>query len=59
VFSLKEAATAVFGPFDGNGFVAGLRLGPSIVYVMPGPMESNTTAIPTLAELAKYVRESD
>jgi G:T/U-mismatch repair DNA glycosylase len=28
---VRGAATGVFGPFDGNGFVAGLRLGPSIV----------------------------
>jgi TDG/mug DNA glycosylase family protein len=56
VFAFKGAAEALFDPFQGNGFVPGLRLGPSEVFVMPGPMESDVTAQPTLAALAERVR---
>jgi len=56
VFTFKRAAQAVFGRFQGNGFVPGLRLGQSEVYVMPGPMENHVTARPTLARLAERVR---
>jgi mismatch-specific thymine-DNA glycosylase len=58
VFTFKDTAKAVFGPFPGNGFVPGLRVGKAKVYVMPGPMERTVTAGPTLATLAKWVRTS-
>jgi TDG/mug DNA glycosylase family protein len=44
IFSFKKAATTVLGKFEGNGFVPGLRLGDSKVFVMPGPMEPRRTA---------------
>ena len=56
VFTYKDAAKAVFGEFPGNGFVPGLHVGPAGVYVMPGPMESNDTAKPTLVALGTRVR---
>ena len=52
IFTFKKAAVTLFGPFPGNGFVPGLRLASSEVFVMPAPYESNTTAIPTLEALA-------
>jgi double-stranded uracil-DNA glycosylase len=56
VFAFKPAAVAVFEQrFDGNGFVPGLRLGRSDVFVMPGSMEDRHTAGETLAALAEYV----
>jgi TDG/mug DNA glycosylase family protein len=39
IFTYKVGATQVFGPFAGHGFVAGLHLAGSEVFVMPGPME--------------------
>ena len=56
VITYKAAAEAIFGRFGGNGFVPGLELGGSRVFVMPGPMESNTTALPTLVELEEFER---
>jgi TDG/mug DNA glycosylase family protein len=56
VFAYKDAAKPIFGKFEGNGFVADLRLGRSTVFVMPGPMELNEKALPTLATLAHFLR---
>lgn len=56
IFAFKDAAEAVFERhFDGNGFVPGLRIGRSDVFVMPGPMEYKPTADRTLGTLAEYV----
>ena len=55
IFTFKQAARKLFGNFAGNGFVPGLQLAYSQVFVMPGPYESAGTANATLAELAEYV----
>jgi TDG/mug DNA glycosylase family protein len=56
IFTFKAAARKLFGSFSGNGFVSGLRLVHSDVFVMPGPYESADTASETLDELAAYLR---
>lgn len=53
IFTFKKAAESLFGPFAGNGFVPGLRLAHSEVFVMPAPYESNATVYPTLDALAE------
>jgi double-stranded uracil-DNA glycosylase len=55
IFTFKQAAEKLLGRFSGNGFVAGLQLAESDVFVMPGPYESSSTANVTLAELAEYL----
>jgi double-stranded uracil-DNA glycosylase len=52
IFTFKATAEALFGRFRGNGFVDGLALADSAVFVMPGPMESKKTAEATLSSLA-------
>ena len=51
ICAFKDAAVALVGKFDGNGWLsepfAGAR-----VFVMPGPYESNSTALPTIESLA-------
>lgn len=56
IFTYKQAAEAVFGRFNGNGFVAGLRIAHSEVFVMPGPYEATDTANARLRELSAHVR---
>jgi len=56
IFTFKATAKKLFGSFHGNGFVPGLHLAHSAVYVMPGPYESASTASPVLDELAAYLR---
>lgn len=56
IFTFKAAAKALLGGFHGNGFVPGKRIGPSEVFVMPGPYETSVTALPTLESLAERVR---
>jgi TDG/mug DNA glycosylase family protein len=56
IFTFKETAKKLFGSFSGNGFVPGLRLAHSDVFVMPGPYESAGTVTTTLNELAAYLR---
>jgi double-stranded uracil-DNA glycosylase len=53
IFTFKETAKRLFGNFAGNGFVLGLQLGGSDVFVMPGPYESGNTANETLSGLGK------
>jgi len=53
IFTFKKAAESLFGSFTGNGFVPGLCLAHSKVFVMPAPYESNTTVYPTLDTLAE------
>jgi len=55
IFTFKQVARKLFGHFEGNGFVSGLQLADSEVFVMPGPYESAGTANTTLAELADYL----
>lgn len=56
IFPFKDAAVALVGKFSGNGWLrqhfAGAR-----VYVMPGPYESKTTAVPTIASLVPGLAE--
>jgi TDG/mug DNA glycosylase family protein len=53
IFTFKKTAQVVFGAFDGNGFVPGLRLAASEVFVMPGTYESATTVATTMRALAE------
>src|SRR4051794_26701453 len=52
----SETAKKLFGDFAGNGFVSGLEIGGTAVFVMPGPYESASTANKTLSELAKHLQ---
>jgi TDG/mug DNA glycosylase family protein len=56
IFAYKAAATAMFGRFDGNGFIPGLAFADVPVFIMPGPYEATATAEQTLAALAQAVR---
>jgi TDG/mug DNA glycosylase family protein len=55
IFSFKKAAERFFGPFSGNGFVPGLRIGRADVFVMPGPYERRENVDSRLAELTLRV----
>jgi double-stranded uracil-DNA glycosylase len=54
VFAFKGAAVQLLGPFAGNGFLPDAQLGPSQVYVMPGPYERRDTVDQTLGSLAHW-----
>ncbi len=54
IFTFKKTAQTLFGPFAGNGFVPGLKLADSEVFVMPGPYEAAATARATMRELAAW-----
>jgi TDG/mug DNA glycosylase family protein len=56
IFTYKEAAVAVFGPFAGHGFVRGLSLCGGEVFVMPGPYEKTEVAERALGKLRAWVR---
>lgn len=58
VFTFKSAATRLLGPFEGNGFVARLRVGTSAVFVMPGPYESREKADNTLESLRDWLQNN-
>jgi TDG/mug DNA glycosylase family protein len=51
LFTYKRAAQSVFGSFEGNGFVEGLQLAGTQVFIMPSPYESAATAARTLRHL--------
>lgn len=53
IFTFKKAAEVLVGKFTGNGFVAGLELAQSEIYVMPGPYEDAVSAAGTLRLLAE------
>jgi TDG/mug DNA glycosylase family protein len=53
IFTYKVGATQVFGPFPGHGFVDGLQLAGSEVFVMPGPMERQDRVDAALAALRR------
>lgn len=55
IFAFKRAAITLLGPFPGNGFVDGLALDRSLVFVMPGPYEAKASADSTLDELRHWV----
>ncbi len=55
IFPFKAAAVALVGRFDGNGWLH-RRFGASQLFVMPGPYESASTAIPTIESLAGWLR---
>ncbi len=55
IFAFKKAATTLLGPFPGNGFIDGLALGRSSVFVMPGPYEAKARADSTLDQLRQWV----
>jgi len=52
IFTFKKTAVVLFGEFAGNGFVPGLRLGNSEVFVMPGTYEDAGSAAKTMRGLA-------
>ncbi len=56
IFAFKAAATALLGGFDGNGFVRGLHIGVSEIFVMPGPYEKVERAEAVLDTLRQWVR---
>jgi len=53
IFTFKKTANVVFGGFAGNGFIPGLRLAASEVFVMPGTYEAAATAATTMRALAE------
>ena len=58
IFTFKQAARQLFGSFPGNGFIPGLQIERTDVFVMPGPFESASTADATLSQLAAHVGTS-
>lgn len=56
IFTFKKTAEALFGSIDGNGFV-GLTVGPSDVFIMPGPYENAATAAATMRSLAERMQD--
>jgi TDG/mug DNA glycosylase family protein len=54
IFTFKKAAQTLFGSFAGNGFMPGLKVARSEVFVMPGPYEGAATARATMRELAAW-----
>jgi len=55
LFTFKKAAEKLFGPFAGNGFVPGLQLAHTDVFIMPGPYEAAATVTIRLDELRSYL----
>jgi len=56
VFAFKGAAVQLLGPVARNGFLPDTQLGPSQVFVMPGPFERRDTVDQALASLAHWWR---
>lgn len=56
IFTFKKTAQTLFGPFAGNGFLPGLELAHSEVFVMPGPYERAGTAAATMKQLAQRLK---
>ncbi len=52
IFTYTKTAQTLFGSFAGNGFVPGLQLTNTQVFVMPGPYENAATAAKTIQQLA-------
>jgi TDG/mug DNA glycosylase family protein len=55
IFTYKVGAEQLFGRFAGHGFVAGLELAGSTVFVMPGPMERTDRVDLALAALREHL----
>jgi double-stranded uracil-DNA glycosylase len=53
IFTFKKTAEVLFGKFAGNGFVDGLHLAHSEVFIMPGPYADAVSASATLQILAE------
>lgn len=58
IFTFKKTAEVMFGKFAGNGFIPGLQLGQTEVFVMPGPYERIDAVRATLAKLHDYLDAS-
>jgi TDG/mug DNA glycosylase family protein len=56
IFVFKKAAETLLGKFAGNGFVPGLTLGTTPVFIMPGPYENKETAAARMRSLAEHWR---
>ena len=54
ILTYKRAARKLFGSFVGNGFIDGLKLAHSDVFVMPGPYQPAAAARPALDDLAAH-----
>ncbi len=54
IFTFKKTAEVLLGRFKGNGFIGGVRLAHSDVFVMPGPYEAGATAHATLRTLSEW-----
>jgi len=52
IFPFKEAAVALVGKFQGNGWLE-QRFAGAELFVMPGPYEAKATAEGTIASLAR------
>ena len=59
IFTFKKTANVLFGDLTGNGFVPGLELVESDVFVMPGPYEKSDSVATTLKALAERVGTID
>ena len=55
IFTYKRAATALYGPFDGAGFISRSGERPAR-FVMPGPYASRAVADELLADLREHLR---
>lgn len=59
VFTYKTGAVKLFGKnFEGHGFVRGLSIGESAVFLMPGPYEKRQRARPSLNALAEWAERN-
>ena len=54
IFTFKKTAQVLFGDFAGTGFVPGLRLAESEIFVMPGTYEAAASAAATTRELGRW-----
>jgi TDG/mug DNA glycosylase family protein len=55
IFTFKATARALFGPFEGSGFVPGLAVGETEAFVMPGPYSPAGPRDAALALLAARI----
>ena len=55
IFSFKATAEAIFGRFDGNGFI-GREFAGAEVFVMPGPYAARDVVASRLGELHRSLR---
>ena len=55
LFVFKETAKKLFGPFGGNGLLAGRTLAGSEIFVMPGPYAPGAEVTQRLRELGELL----